>query len=174
MNCPYNAGGTRLSGPPFKRWIIDFGSPGTTSVPLRPFGGTRLSGPPIKRWIIDFGSPGTTSVPLRPFGGTCLSRPSFNVQSSIAFYRRLKSPGWNRGTDRSGTRPSNPCHGKPRSGRRFVTCSIAPGSFVPYDKTDSAGFEKTEQGKLAGAGPVGHFRPGLQSSWGLVSRLTRK
>ncbi|ASV72991.1 hypothetical protein THTE_0389 [Thermogutta terrifontis] len=36
-------------------------------------------------------SPGTTSEPLRSFGGTCLSGPPFNVGSSIAFHRGLKS-----------------------------------------------------------------------------------
>jgi|GEM_PF-2457947 hypothetical protein len=42
-------------------------------------------------WMIHPNSPGRTSVPLRPLGGTCLSGPPFNVGSSIAFFRGLKS-----------------------------------------------------------------------------------
>ncbi|ASV73075.1 hypothetical protein THTE_0473 [Thermogutta terrifontis] len=53
------------------RWITHPSSPGTTSVPLRPFGGTCLSGPLV--------------------GGTCLSRPPPNVRSSIGVHRGLKS-----------------------------------------------------------------------------------
>ncbi|ASV72646.1 hypothetical protein THTE_0044 [Thermogutta terrifontis] len=51
-------------------------SPGTTSVPLRRFGGTCLSRPPLG---------GTFS------GGTRSSGPLFDVGSSIAFHRGLKS-----------------------------------------------------------------------------------
>jgi len=97
-------GGTCLSGlhdrrdvlvtSAFRRWIIHFASPGTTSVPLHSFGGTCLSGPhdrrdvlvtsAFRRWIIHFASPGTTSVPLHSFGGTCLSGPHSNVGSSLS------------------------------------------------------------------------------------------
>ena len=44
----------------------------------------------LQRWIIDSPSSGTTSVPLH-LGETCLSGPPFNVGSSIAFHRGLKS-----------------------------------------------------------------------------------
>jgi len=45
----------------------------------------------FRGWINYSPSPGTTSVPLRPFGGTCLSGPLIPVGSSLAFPRGLKS-----------------------------------------------------------------------------------
>ncbi|GIX02403.1 MAG: hypothetical protein KatS3mg112_1340 [Thermogutta sp.] len=81
-------------------------------------GGTRLSGPPFQRWIIHCLSSGTTSVPLRPFpeGPACRVRLS-NAGSSIAFprARRACPSRGRRGRRPSNMRKLRPGRGTPCS-----------------------------------------------------------
>jgi len=90
-----------------------------------------------------------------------------------------RRPEWNRGADRSGTRPVNPCNEKcVYSVHSWLTHSWR----VPLPRAASwrtikrlwPALRRLNKGNSPALGRRGVFARVLQSSWGLVFRLTRK